>query len=91
MAKKADETKKVTSQEVANSEDLKETEKTALEVEEATAQNEEISGKKFKLADPKTSYQDRDFQLAGDQTAELPEDPSADLIARIRSGFIVEA
>ncbi|MEM4997409.1 hypothetical protein WKH56_32975 [Priestia sp. SB1] len=70
--------------------ELSETEKDALDVQKAAAENKS-SGKKFKLADPKKSYQEAEFTLAGDQEKELPEYPSDQLIARIRAGFIVEA
>lgn len=56
----------------------------------AEAQATPSKNKKYKLADPNTSYSERDFTLAGDQEKELPEDPSSTLIARIQSGFIVE-
>ena len=71
--------------------ELSDSEKTALEITEKKANNQESSGKKFKLANPKTSYQEAGFTLAGDQEKELPEYPSDQLVARIRSGFIVEA
>jgi len=92
MAAKKDDSK-VTSKEVTNNEnvELESSEKTALEIEEATAQGKESTGKKFKLADSKKSYQEKDFTLSGDQEKELPEHPSDQLIARIRSGYIVEA
>lgn len=84
-------TTKAASNEVAENVELKETEKTALEVEEASAQNKEGTGEKFKLADPNTSYQEKGFTLVGEQEKELPENPSTQLIARIRSGYIVKA
>lgn len=65
---------------------LSDTEKSAIEV--ATG---EAGGRKYKLADPKTQYGEDGFTLAGDQEKELPADPSDALIARIRSGFIIEA
>lgn len=65
---------------------LTEKEKAAIEV--ATG---EASGRKYKLADPKTQYGEDGFTLAGDQEKELPANPSDALIARIRSGFIIEA
>lgn len=46
--------------------------------------------KKYKLKDPKTSYQEVGFTLADDQEKELPENPSSFLLGYIRSGFIVE-
>lgn len=69
---------------------LSDDEKTALEVQEKQAQGSAFSGK-FKLKNPDTSFSDPEFTLAGDQEKELPENPSMDLIARIRSGFIVKA
>lgn len=65
---------------------LSENEKAAIKV--ATG---EAGSKKYKLSDPKTQYGEEGFTLAGDQEKELPENPSDALIARIRSGFIVEA
>lgn len=65
---------------------LSDLDKAAIEV--ATG---EAGGKKFKLKDPETQYSEEGFTLAGDQEKELPADPSDSLIARIRSGFIVEA
>lgn len=81
----------VSAKEVTENVELNKAEKAALEVQEAIAQDGDTSGKKYKLADPKTSYQESNFTLAGDQEKELPKDPSNELIARIRSGFIVEA
>lgn len=46
--------------------------------------------KKYKLKDPKTQYAEGSFSLSGKQEKELPENPSPDLLARIRAGFIVE-
>lgn len=66
--------------------ELSDEEKTSLEVVTG-----ESAGKKFKLSDPKTQYGEEGFTLAGDQEKELPEDPSDALVARIRSGFIIEA
>lgn len=66
--------------------ELSENEKAAIKV--ATG---EAGSKKYKLADPKTQYGEEGFTLAGDQEKELPENPSDALIARVRSGFIVEA
>lgn len=51
---------------------------------------DEPATKKYRLKDPKTSYQEVGFTLADDQEKELPENPSASLEGRIRSGFIVE-
>lgn len=48
------------------------------------------AAKKYKLKDPKTSYQEVGFTLADDQEKELPENPSPFLQGYIRSGFIVE-
>lgn len=85
------ETQKVEAKDVEKNVELSDNEKTALEVTEKAANNEDLSGKKYKLADPKKTYQETGFTLAGDQEKELPEFPSDQLIARIRSGFIVEA
>ncbi|MGI2329657.1 hypothetical protein [Planococcus sp. YIM B11945] len=57
---------------------------------EAKQSTEEPAKKKYKLADPETSYQEVEFTLAGDQEKELPENPSPFLAGYIRSGFIVE-
>lgn len=46
--------------------------------------------KKYKLADPATSYQEAGFTLIGKQEKELPENPSPFLQGYIRSGYIVE-
>lgn len=81
----------VEAKDVEKNVELSDSEKAALEVQEATAKNEDVSGKKYKLADPKKSYQEAGFTLAGDQEKELPENPSDQLISRIRSGYIVEA
>lgn len=62
----------------------------APEVKEAAADPAKTSPKKYKLADPKTSYQEVGFTLADDQEKELPENPSSFLLGYIRSGFIVE-
>jgi hypothetical protein len=70
-------------------EKTEETEAAATNILEAQADNKEIN-KKYKLADPKTSYQEEGFTLAGDQEKELPDNPSNQLIERIRHGFIVE-
>lgn len=67
--------------------ELSPSEKTAIEV----IAGENAAGRKYKLSDPKKQYSEADFTLAGDQEKELPENPSDTLIARIRSGFIVEA
>lgn len=85
------ETQGVEAKDLEKNVELSDNEKTALEVSEKTANNEELSGKKFKLADPKKSYQEEGFTLAGEQEKELPENPSDQLLSRIRSGFIVEA
>lgn len=91
MASKKTETQNVEAKDVEKNVELSDNEKAALEVSEKAANNQELSGKKYKLADAKTSYQEAEFTLAGDQEKELPEFPSDQLIARIRSGFIVEA
>ncbi|MED0739016.1 hypothetical protein [Aneurinibacillus thermoaerophilus] len=46
--------------------------------------------KLYRLKDPKTQYAEGSFSLVGDQEKELPANPSKELLARIRSGFIVE-
>lgn len=75
-------------EDVKNNDELKlsDSEKDALEV-----QSGNNSEQKYKLKDPETSYQERDFTLVGDQEKTLPEFPSTELIARIQSGFIVKA
>jgi len=69
--------------------DISAEEKAALEVQQASAQGETVS-KKFKLADPDTQYAEPGFTLQGNQEKALPENPSAELIQRIRAGFIKE-
>ena len=93
MASKKDNVQSASAEDVKKNEEveLTDSEKTALEVKEAAAQGKEASGEKYKLADPKTSYQEPDFTLAADQEKPLPADPSNELIARIQSGFIVKA
>ncbi|MCU6603770.1 hypothetical protein OCO53_25350 [Peribacillus frigoritolerans] len=71
--------------------ELTEGQKAAQEITTAQAKNEKLPQKKYKLADPNSSYQDHSFTLVADQEKELPENPTSDLIARIQSGFIVEA
>lgn len=89
MAKKKQEDPKVASSE--------ETDVTVESTEETQEEAEKVrtgdtkDGKKYKLADPSTSYSEPRFTLAGDQEKELPENPSPQLIDRIRNGFIVEA
>lgn len=51
---------------------------------------EEYTGVKYKLKDPNTQFSEGSFTLSGDQEKELPENPSPDLLARVRSGFLVE-
>lgn len=70
--------------------EVSDSEKDALKAQEAITAGKD-SNQKYKLADPETSYQERDFTLLGEQEKELPESPSSDLIARIHSGFIVKA
>lgn len=65
------------------------TEKAADEVLSAAVEGKE-TGKKYKLADPKTSYSELNFTLVSDQEKELPKNPSAQLRERIRSGYIIE-
>jgi hypothetical protein len=71
--------------------DLTPEEQTALDIQKAKASNESLSGQKYKLKDPNTSFNDPNFTLSGDQEKELPDDASPELISRIRSGFIVKA
>ena len=56
----------------------------------AKTSTEEPAKKKYKLADPSTSYQEIGFTLVKNQEKELPENPSPFLAGYIRSGFIVE-
>ena len=69
---------------------LSEEEKTAVEVQKTVAKGQK-SKDQYKLKDPNTSYSEKDFTLSGDQKKELPDNPSPELVARIRSGFIVKA
>ncbi|MFD1423421.1 hypothetical protein ACFQ4J_06650 [Laceyella tengchongensis] len=46
--------------------------------------------KKVKLKDPSTQYGEGSFSLSGKQEKELPDNPSQELLARIRTGFLVE-
>ena len=46
--------------------------------------------KMYKLKDPNTQFSEGSFTLSGDQERELPENPSVELTARIRAGFIIE-
>lgn len=57
---------------------------------EESKKTEPTAKKKYRLKDPKTSYQEVGFTLADDQEKELPENPSSFLTGRIKSGFIVE-
>lgn len=61
------------------------------EQDRVAAAVEEGNNKKYKLANPDTQFSEGTFTLTGDQEKELPDDPSPDLLARIRAGFIVEA
>jgi hypothetical protein len=70
--------------------DLSETEKEALTVQQKSAQGEEIN-QKYKLSNPETQYAEEGFTLTGEEEKELPANPSAELIERIRTGFIVKA
>lgn len=88
MAKKKEE-QKVNAEAVEKETELTAEEKTALEVQQQAAEGKDIS-KKVKLADPDTQYAEADFTLQGDEEKELPDQPSAALIQRLRSGFIVE-
>ncbi|MFP5109641.1 hypothetical protein ACSU6B_23225 [Neobacillus sp. C211] len=71
---------------------LTEAEMDAIQVQEQVTAGEQPTGK-YKLKDPETQFSDAasGFTLAGDQEKELPEDPSPELLARIRSGFIKKA
>lgn len=90
MAKKKESVVDSGTVEAQDIERTEETEKAAEKLQEAvTAQKE--SSKKYKLANPQTSYQEEGFTLVGDQKKELPESPSQQLIERVRHGFIVEA
>jgi hypothetical protein len=91
MAKKKDENQEVETQEQSTKDIQKtdETEQAAQEVLEAQSSDKELN-KKYKLADPNTSYQEEGFTLAGEQEKELPDSPSQQLIERIRHGYIVE-
>lgn len=70
----------------AQGQKFSENEKAAIEVATNGAQ-----GRKYKLSNKNTQYSEEGFTIAGDQEKELPENPSDQLIARIRGGFIVEA
>ena len=73
-------------------EDLRAAQTAPPEAEPAVAKTstEKPAKKKYKLADPETSYQEVGFTLIGDQEKELPENPSSFLAGYIRSGYIVE-
>lgn len=45
---------------------------------------------KYKLKDPKSFYGEGSFVLYGEKTEALPNNPSTELLARIKSGFIIE-
>ena len=62
-------------------------EKKEKEVKEKAVTGEKSKGK-YKLKDPKTSYSEREFTLAGDQVKELPDQVSKDLLARIQTGLL---
>jgi len=64
----------------------------AIQIQERATAGEQPTGK-YKLKDSDTQFSDAasGFTLAEDQEKELPEDPSPELLARIRSGFIVKA
>jgi hypothetical protein len=57
-------------------------------VGKAKPEKEEV--KKYKLKDPNTQFSEGSFTLSGDQEKELPENPSVELLGRLRAGFIVE-
>lgn len=71
---------------------LTEAEVDAIRIQEEATAGEQPTGK-YKLKDPDTQFADAEsgFTLAADQEKELPEDPSPELLARIRSGFIIKA
>lgn len=50
------------------------------------------TGKKYRLKDPETQYVDIEtgWTLAGEQSKPLPEGYSAETLARIKKGFLVE-
>ena len=70
--------------------ELTQEEKAALDVQTKAAKGEKPKDK-YKLKDPSCQYSEAGFTLSGDQSKELPENPSKELLARIRSGFIVKA
>lgn len=57
--------------------------------ENKTAENEAAT-KKYKLANPNTSYSDRSFSLYQGEEKELPDKVSSEVKARIKAGQIVE-
>lgn len=63
------------------------TEQTEASAEKASAGKAKA---KYKLKNPSTSYSETNFTLVGDEEKHLPENPSTELIERIRHGFIVE-
>lgn len=54
-----------------------------------TTETESVK-RKYKLKDPKAQYAERGFTLADDQEKTLPDNPSIQLLARIKAGFIEE-
>jgi hypothetical protein len=70
--------------------ELNDKEKQVIEIQQAYSSGQTVN-KKFKLANPDTQYSEEGFTLAGEEEKELPENPSIDLLERIRTGFIKEA
>lgn len=70
--------------------ELSSEEELALEVQSKSNTDDPYSGE-FKLENPDTQYGEPGFTLTGDQKKKLPENPSLELLARIRSGFIIKA
>jgi hypothetical protein len=72
---------------------LTESEKSALELQEAALSNGEIPSKLYTLKNPNTQYTDPEngWTLTRDEVKELPEFPSSETLERIKAGFIVEA
>lgn len=44
----------------------------------------------YRLANTQTQFCEGEFTLTGDQEKPLPKNPSLELLARIKAGFIVE-
>lgn len=56
----------------------------------ANTQQSQDKKVKVKLKDPNTFYGEGSFVLSGKKQVELPPNPSPQLLARIKSGFVVE-